>query len=167
MLHIIRIILVLSYLLCTAPVSADDDFYVIPVLKPTSARVNVYDANNQYIGIAMGLHEFFIPSMNKFYNFSDKLPESDGFYFSDTNCTGVFLLTPEIAQGLGDLIVRNYRNNKFYAILDWVASSEIYSSRFEGWTCSNSSGIEVLVKTQEVTLPFTVPVARPLRYAIE
>ena len=139
----------------------------------SNAQVAVYDNNDQYLGILMELDddefEVFIPSLETSWNHSrdeDDL-NRESAYFESSDCTG----TP-------------YSNGPFPRIHDLTASSvggyhkPNYSGKKtitpasmvngDNGQCQQISGTSAeYYPLTEVDMPFTTPIALPLKYNID
>jgi len=131
---------------------------------PTGS-VAVYDASSprQYIGIAQGMRNIYIPSLKSFMTI---VPTTGDIYFGhllfqNAGCTG----QPYV---YADYVNRVFRNSgKYYAGLKTAApvslTMQSYISGITG-ECITTDDSQEYVAPVEVTLPFTVPLVLPLAY---
>ncbi len=132
-----------------------------------TSAVEAYDANGQYLGRVLDAYPdvvVHVPSIsgNLMINAEDgtALPASGSLAFGTTDCSGV----PHIATRLANVMVSNggkfYKNNG-----EPPRNVHILSSlSADGAICSSKDFIQSLLPLKEVTLPFPVPVALPLRF---
>jgi hypothetical protein len=157
-----------------------------------AGAIDVYDANNQYLGILLDMHESFakiyIPSMGKFIRISISSTDAGtisnqgtstdtGLYYESTDCSGqpyqvchggaetspcVYYIIPTY-----DIASSALPKTARYFITDdsTIIDERSFSSNYRLGECSQSS-METFsnLAAIEVTLPFNTPVAVPLRF---
>ena len=134
-----------------------------------SCGIQVHDANQQYLGILLGTSSsgitIYIPTLKRMIEItpqdSSVVPVIN-VYFKSTNCTG-----QPYGQGLFDAPYRIYRlagsNDKFYTSTTSAGIRRMmYSLLLTSLNCQSTSSDGTWIPLEEVTLPFTHPVALPL-----
>jgi len=141
----------------------------------TKADILVYDNNDQYLGILLDLSyvsfKVFIPSLGASLPISSWGGVGQSFYlafyyFDSTNCSG----TPYASQPLPEIL--DFSSTPFGGIRkpDYngrrtFSPESDYSSEI-GCT-ERSSANDEYVPITPVQLPFTTPIALPLRFEVE
>ena len=152
-----------------------------------SGGIGTYDANGQYLGISVGLgDQVFIPSLDKFavlnmlsidINTSSGTADIENIepaFYTNSDCTGQMytntnLLADNISKIEKDPMENRYliTSLPFITVQCGVNIKSMYFNRscqtFISQTDCNVLPSQV-VKASEVTLPFTTPIALPLKY---
>ena len=134
--------------------------------EPPVLGVQVYDAEEQYLGIYHGLEsgcaDIYLPSseISTLISFEtgDFLTGSP-LYFESNDCSGVPYILPKGVYYILNIRNRYYRGER-------TAPIDIYTKSTFLTICSKyaPSNPMKLVPAQEISLPFTVPVSLPLRF---
>ena len=146
----------------------------IVALNPSIAKADilVYDNNNQYLGILLALNpsnlELFIPSLSAAWEFDTRhafgCPQS-AVYFESSDCTGTpYTYGPQsIVIDLSTLLGRFYKPD-----LSGKKTITRESEMDEDCQCSQYSrpAEEYYPVTVEVQMPFTTPIALPIRFEV-
>jgi hypothetical protein len=140
-------------------------FFSIPI--NAQAEINVYDANGQFLGIFLGYNQgvsVFVPSLNAATGISETngaITVAPYLFFESTDCTGKPFMYPSATYNLSRVGADNYLGEHIAPI-----QLQMHSQSNNG-TCSQASDTfrPTVVPAQKVTeLPFTVPVALPMRF---
>ena len=153
-------------------------------------NILVYDANDQFLGILLsadtqapgGIYnvaEIFIPSLRVATIISEDLipsgnPAGTGngviisatTFFADSDCSGAPLL--QRASNQSDILYRS-GTRYFYATAPLLMNNVPYSSWLSpNGQCTNGPGnisyVSAATEVLEAEIPFTLPIALPLRY---
>ena len=151
---------------------------LILMASTSEAEIQVYDADGQYLGILLELADplvaIFIPSLKAKYTFShreDFMPDCGGSYYESNNCSGPsYTSTPYPYVGYNKSLDFYYmpdsKTTKTFVpksqwYKDWVTKECECQEIAEGQWSSNNPDVFYLL--QPVELPFTWPIAWPLK----
>ena len=158
------------------------------------AEIRVYDANDQFLGILLDANldnpsasnaeqthvEIFIPTLNTVTTIRAGWPDwqdagtithlngSLTYFHEDPDCTGT-LYTWGAGLGVTGLWF-DMSTSKYYITIPGVVEASIMSSRSPGQECLNQptpylrNDVFRTIEVPEQGIPFTMPVALPLRY---
>jgi len=133
-----------------------------PPGPPGAGAVNVFDASDQYLGYSMPPDWLYVPSLKVFVrlnSYDGTFMAQQSLYFETDDCSGKAYVSP---QDMGRLVVSS---GKFYAGLRSAPIQITYGSRRQYGTCDDfPNAPDIAFEAVEITLPFNVPVAIPLRY---
>jgi hypothetical protein len=125
----------------------------------------VYDANDQYLGNLFDMGDtclkVFIPSLQKVIclsPFSGDIPYEHSLVFVSADCTGQAYITEE---SIMFRIVRN--EEEYYTATVSVPELVNFLSSKHDDACSSVNWQDYAAPVYEVTVPFTLPVALPMR----
>jgi len=129
---------------------------------PTGA-IDVYDANNQYLGILVSPYETYYPPLKKSIRFDLGRGSitSQRLSFESDDCSG----QPYVSSFTSYAIIEN--SGKYYTgEMSTPIFMDFYTQLLQGECLTFPSRPYPFnaVKAIEVTLPFTLPVALPLRF---
>ena len=163
-----RIILIAVYVFILA----------IVALYPSiiKADVHVYDNNNQYLGILMEMEDesglsLFIPSLGGILKYSYDRYEECGdeleVVFSSSNCTGTpYSPDPNpIIFDLGACQINGFHKRDYSGRQTFTPGSY-----YAYGDCQTNAGLYPSAEYYpyvQVQIPFTTPIARPLRFEVE
>jgi len=151
-------------------------FSAIAILNTSIAKadVHVYDDNNQYLGIVLAMNPFaveiFIPSKGARWHSNNSIQPGcplDRIYFESDNCTG----TPysdgsnPIIHDLGTLLGGFYQQD--YSGKKTIEPGSSYYFDCQCYSTAGSPSAEYYPLTQQVQMPFTTPIAQPLRFEVQ
>ncbi len=133
------------------------------------AEMMAYDADGQYLGILLGtthgVADIYIPSLdrNVTIHFGSGDAEETYILFESSDCSGM----PYFYSSASYLILKN--GGKYYTGQKIAPRSvQINSLLWQDGLCTQDNrNISGLVPAEEVTTPFTVPVALPLSFELE
>lgn len=148
-----------------------------PKGDPGAGGIKVFDANGQFLGYHTTSTVVYVPSINAEVTFdSSPVPGNFGqilkweesrvsLLYTTLDCSG----TPFYPAG-GQAYPQAYlRNGKVYVVKEKppIGTQKIQSSIYQG-SCAGTGSYESIVSPgfdfTEVTLPFTLPIAFPLRF---
>ena len=163
------IIVIFVILICTFP-------------NLSTAEIKVYDNNNQYLGILIGMESeqgmtVFIPSVNASYTFTkieidnpDTCTPYRQLWFESNDCSG----TPYTFGPFPVVVSYNCQTYNGYYLPDLSSSKQfvaksILTGDFDGNASCNDISIPsqpsyLFYGIKETQLPFTTPIALPVRF---
>jgi len=137
------------------------------------AEIHVYDNNNQYLGIVMEMGpehvEIFIPSLGARWQSNLNFPSGcpgDVIYFESADCTDTAYSNgpnPTIYDS-GNLLGGFYKRD--YSGKETIAPESAYNSNCECIQLTAWPSADYYPLTQPVQMPFTTPIAQPLRFEV-
>jgi hypothetical protein len=128
-----------------------------------AGAIDVYDADGQYLGIYLGGTTFYIPSLKSTFvtNAGGQTDRTAALYFESRDCIEGQLLYAWRDRQLGV-----YKNDlKYYKAIGTPQEVILWQSQrgVEGGCHNvNPPATDNLIAVEEITLPFTLPVAIPL-----
>ena len=138
----------------------------------TGAAVKVFDSNNQYIGDLISSDEVYLPSLKAVFNFqfSQNWKEPFTTYFTASNCQGTDYYDPmTLAPSyLGPRLVQ--KDGKFHIAKAKTLETILVKSDGSKLDCLNeynpprSMSLSPGFDFVEVSPPFSLPLALPLRF---
>ena len=146
----------------------------------STAEIKVYDNNNQYLGILIGMESeqgmtVFIPTINASYTFTkieidnpDTCTPYRQLWFESNDCSG----TPYTFGPFPVVFRNNCQPYDGYYLPDLSSSKQfvpesILTGGFEGnETCNDITGQQstLFYGIKEIQLPFTAPISLPVRF---
>ncbi len=168
----IAVVLVLVTVLCFSLVPSA----MAPKPQPKATGIHGYDANGQYLGILMThggpyFIQIFIPSIGKFINAMKYqiYPDMSSIIYQTNDCTGPeFLIS--LSTTYPDHVAYRSDIDKIYIMMarEWITMNSYYN--FESGECfvgTNTNFYVPIIEIAPEELPFTLPLALPLRYEYE
>lgn len=144
-----------------------------PPASPGTGSIQVYDANEQYLGILMYPHMIFIPSLKKFISLGTNPHHgtpgdiiTDYFYYETKDCSGDAYMPSEdwIQKGVdGKYFVSDQTRTEVTHWSCWSSDEKICIEFSSPQTSSMVKAVEI----PKEEIPFTLPVALPLRYDVQ
>jgi hypothetical protein len=142
-------------------------FFMRAIDNVVQSQIRVMDNNDQYLGNLIGVGEvlvIYLPSLKRMIHIdfvSGEVYGAYGIWYTSTDCSGIGYSEP----------ITMYRicvnNGKYYAgaVTESVKKYNNSYRNFSGDCIINSFSSEIdSIPVDEVTLPFTVPVAIPIRF---